>query len=395
MKSKALLVLFALAANLPIGAATLGLVQQAKAGDEAQAPDGKRGFGQTLTQKQLSELLRSKDEKDKAFFDELTELANSTRVLLLNVRQLYVERGYFHFLPGSTGDDLAALVTAYAKSFEKPAHDLAAGDARAKALAAMLVDTRFNVRRELISRAQIAASDLEHSRAVFGATVNGYVSLTAGELVHIAARADLAAAELRALRSDLEVLKPTPEEKVDSKENFEVEKRLLDIARIPDEQLLAAQMKAALDPRHALETRMQLLLFSARIEAKLAPLREWRGRVLKAAAEVRAKVLELLPDTPEGDKARQEVSHMKKTERINQAYGLAIEGLGNDPLDPELAWAAGHARQFSWPGKDGIFYFDRFLALSGIRTSDVHPGGGRKFTPREQEAFDAVTSFKF
>ena len=68
--------------------------------------------------------------------------------------------------------------------------------------------------------------------------------------------------------------------------------------------------------------------------------------------------------------------------------------MGSDPLDPELAWAAGHARQLAWPGLDAVIYFDRFLALVGIRTSDANPGSGRKFTPREQEAYSAVVGFR-
>ncbi len=394
MKSNALLVLFALAASVPLGAATPVAVQQAKAGDAGLAPDGKRGFGQALKQKGLAELLRSKDEDDRAFFVELTELATTTRVLLLNVRQLCADRGYFHFLPASAGDDLAALHQAYAKSYDAPAVDLAAGDARARSFAAMLVDTRFNVRRDLALRAEVAVNDLERARAVFGATVNGYVNLNAAEMEHISARADLAAAELRALRSDLEALKPTPEEKTDNPADLDLRKKLLEAARVPAEQGRDVGLSALLAPRRELEARMRALLFSARAQPQLAALREWRDRVLKAAAELRAKVLEMLPDTPEGDKPRAEIARMKKTERINQAYALAVQGLGNDPLDPELAWAAGHARQFSWPGLEGIFYFDRFLALSGIRTSDVHPGNGRKLTAREQEAFNAVATFK-
>jgi hypothetical protein len=394
MKSNALLVLFAFAPAMSIGAAAPVAVQQDKSDDVAVAPDGQRGFGLALRQKELGELLKSKDKADKAFFADLTELTTSTRVLLLNVRQLYSDRGYFKFLPGSAGEDLSALHIAYAKICDSPAHDLAVGDARAKALAEMLIDTRFNVRRDLMLRAQVAVDDLEHARAVFGATSTGYVNLIASEMEHICARADLAAAELRALRSDLEALKPTPDEKPVSPEDQELCKKLVDIARNRDEHQRAADMSAALAPMHELESRMQQLLFSARIEPKLAPLREWRARVLATAAEFRGKVLELLPDTPEGDKARTEIAHMKKTDRINQAYGLAVQGLGNDPLDPELAWAAGHARQFSWPGLDGICYFDRFLALSGLRTSDARPGNGRKLTPREQEAFDAVAGFR-
>ena len=79
---------------------------------------------------------------------------------------------------------------------------------------------------------------------------------------------------------------------------------------------------------------------------------------------------------------------------MSMAHGLALDGLANDPLDAELAWSAGHALQLSWPGQQAVIWFDRFLALSGIRTSDANPGNGRKLTPREQEAYYAVSSFR-
>ncbi len=394
MKSFAALLLLAFCASLSLGAAFVVPVQQDKSSDIALAPDGKRGFGRELDQKRLSQLLRSKEAADNAFFDELTELTMSTRIQLLNVRQHYVERGYFRWLSASAGDDLALLHSTYAKSYESPGRDLAAGDARAKALAAMLVDTRFNVRRELMQRAQISVDDLERARAVFDATQNGYVSLTPAELGHIAARADLAAAELRVLRSDLEALTPSAADRDVGEQAVVLAKRLLESSRIREEGLRAKELLAVLAPCRDLEQRMANLLSSTRLEPKLAPLRQWRERVLTAAASLRVRVLELLPDTAEGDKPRAEISRMKKTERMNQAYGLAIEGLGNDPLDPELAWAAGHARYLAWPGLDSILYFDRFLALVGIRTSDANPGAGRKLSPREQEAFSAVTTFK-
>jgi len=383
-----------LAAALLAGAQLHSLpAQKPIAADVAIAPDGKRGFGRSIDQRALFDLLRSKSELDRAFFAELDELANSTRLLLMSLRHLYAERGYFHLLPGSAAEDFGALDAAYAKLHDSPAFALAAGDALAKALAAMLVDTRFNVRRELVSRAEFAVTDLEHARAVFGATVYGYVSLTPEEMQNIAARADLAAAELRALRSDLEALKPAPGEPL-SKQELELANKLLELARIPDERMRAAQLRAVIDPRLELEKRMQPLLSSARIEPRLAELRAWRARVLKAAAEIHARVLELLPDTSQGETPSPEIARLKKSDRITQAYVRAIEALAQDPLDAEMAWAAAHAREFSWPGKDGVLYFDRFLVLSGIRFGDAIPGNGRPLTEREQEALSAVSNFK-
>ena len=233
-------------------------------GAAPQAPDGKRGFGVDLKQKELSKLLKSNAPADRAFFAELDELALTARVRLLGLRQHYAARGYFRLLPGSAGDDLDLLHQTYAKLRDDPGATLGANDARAKALSGMIVDTKFNVRRELAVRAAMAVLDLEHARAVFGATQDGYVDLSPSELVHLGARADLAAAELRALRSDLEALAPQAADKLPTEEEAALAKRLLEVARNSDARARAADIRTVAIPRAELETRMQGMLFSAR-----------------------------------------------------------------------------------------------------------------------------------
>ncbi len=384
------LALFASLSN----AAVLPGSMQASSGDIPLAPDGKRGFGNDLEQRRLTDLLRSKDESDCAFLQELTQLSITTRVHIMSVRQHYVERGYFKFLPAVAGENLGQLHSAYALASASPARELAAKDGRSKALAAMLVDTKFNVRRDLIKRAEVAVQDLDRARSVFGATVVGYASVSLAEVQHVAARADLAAAELRALRSDLDVLTPSEADKEPSAEDAGLSQRLLEIGRIPDERTRADALRAALASRLELERRMQPMLFSVRVEPRLTALRQWRDRSLESAADARAKVLELLPDTPEGDKPSPEIARLKKSQRMEQAGALAREAMANDPLDPDLVWAAGHALHFAWPGLESVALFDRFLALEGLRTSDANPGNGRKLTPREAEAYAAVVAFR-
>ena len=355
----------------------------------ALAPDGRRGFGLELSQREVSRLWRSKAAQDKEFLDGLTQLCVSTRVALLNLRSHYAERGYFKFLPTSAGEDLAALYGAYTKCYEAPARQLAAGDEKSVALAAMLIDTRFNVRRELVAGAEFALRDLERARAVLGATVTGYTSLLASEMESVAARADLAAAELRAFRSDLEALAPGTADEADSKADLDLRRELLELGRLPDDGRRAAAIWSALVPRHELERRMLPLLSSTRLEPQLRSLRDWRFRALAAAAERRTHVLEMLPDTTEGRAPPPEIARLGKSQRFRLAADMAIEALVGDPLEPELAWAAGHARGFFAPGRDEVIYMDRFLALSGLRYGE-EPSPGRELTPREQEALEAV-----
>lgn len=383
-KLVALLALGCAAALLPAAAAP-----QQKPVAQALAPDGRRGFGLELDQRDVFHLWRSKDAQDRAFLAGLHELCGEIRVALLQLREHYAQRGYFKFLPASAGDDLTALNAAYGACFEAPARMLSVGDERSAALARMLIDTRFNVRRELVAAAEFALVDLERARAVLGATVTGYTSLAEPELESVAARADLAAAELRALRADLGVLTPGEAELEDSTADRDLCRELLDLGAQPDDGRRTAAVFATLAPRRALEQRMRPLLFFARVEPQLRSLRDWRARALAAAAEARGRVLAMLPDTAEGRNPPPEVARLGKSQRMRLAADMAIEALVGDPLDPELAWAAGHARGFFAPGRDEVIYMDRFLALSGLRFGE-EPSPGRELSPREQEALEAV-----
>lgn len=365
-----------------------------QAGDFGLAPDGKRGFGSDIQPRELARLLRSDDPQDKAFLSELAQLAMTTRIVLADVQKHYEARGYFKLLSASAGDDVLALHREYERLRKHPGEVLAVGDQGARTLAALLVDTKFNVRREFVSRARLAVDDLERARALLSGTQTGHFELSLAELEHVVARADFAAAELRTVRSDLLALAPQPGDRSPEADELAAAKHLGEVARGAREPARTEQLAAALAPRDELESKMRKLLFSSDAEPRLAALRDWRDRTLATAAAVRARVLELLPDTPEGERAPADIARLKKTERLGQAFALAVEGTGHDPLDAELAWAAGHARHFSWPGLESVSYFDRFLALSGVRTSDANPASGRKLTPREQEAFTAVVSFR-
>jgi hypothetical protein len=385
--SSGLLVLALCALNAPSAAAAPP--PQSKAQTQGLAPDGRRGFGVDVSQRDVSRLWRSKDAGDRAFLEGLNGLSVNTRVALFHLRAHYIQRGYFKFLDSSQGDDLSALYRAYGDCFEAPARMLAAGGDKAVALAAMLIDTRFNVRRQLVADAELALREQDRALAVLAATVFGYTSLLSEELESVAARADLAAAELRALRQDLEVLTPGVDDKLDSRQELELQRTLLDLGKLPDEGRRTAMVFATLEPRRELERRMQPFLFSTRIEPQLRKLRDWRARALTASAERRTRVLEMIPDISEGQSPPPEIARLGKSQRMRIAAEMAIEGLVGDPLEPDLAWAAGHARGFFAPGRDELIYMDRYLALMGLRYGE-EASPGRELTPRELEALEAV-----
>ena len=399
MKPLALLALFAFAAPVAFVAAAPAAVQRARTKDVALAPDGVRGFGADLTQRGIDHLWSSRAEGDRAFLDSLTELSTEVRVAVLCARQHYSQCGYFKLLAGSAGDDLVLLHATYAAGLAHPATLLAAGDARAVAFAAMLVDTRFNVRRGLLEQAELSLRELDRARAVFWASVKGgYTTLIDAERENIAARADLAAAELRALRHDLHVLTPGAADVEKSAANLESGRRLIETAHIKDVLPREQTLVDLLDPRRELEQRMHSILFTARAEPDLRALQLWRKRVMAEGAALRAQALELLPDTAEGQNPSEAIAKLGKSERMREAAKLGSKGLLSDPLDPDLAWATGHAYYFQYVTRFDNYwgaasYMDRFLALSNLHFSDANPGVGAKLTERELEAFNVIRSY--
>ena len=124
----------------------------------------------------------------------------------------------------------------------------------------------------------------------------------------------------------------------------------------------------------------------------------WRERVLAEGAAFREQVLELLPDTAEGSKPREAIAKLGKSERMREAAKLGSKGLLSDPLDPDLAWATGHAYFFQYVTRFDNYwgaasYMDRFLALSDLHFSDANPGVGGKLSERELEAFNVIRSY--
>ena len=93
------------------------------------------------------------------------------------------------------------------------------------------------------------------------------------------------------------------------------------------------------------------------------------------------------PQTPEGKEAPREISRIKKTTRRRQAFRRATQGLHHDPLDDELAYAAALMARYVSGTLEALDYYDRFLALRGIRVHDSRTWGRyRKLTEREEEA---------
>src|SRR5262249_39103624 len=166
--------------------------------------------------------------------------------------------------------------------------------------------------------------------------------------------------------------------------------RLLDLVPLPPGQERDQRMATALEPLEARAERMRSLLATARLARDTRELARWLEEEDRAAREAGAAVRQWRPETGTGADVPAEIRREKKTARKRTALAHAVEGGQHDPLDAELAYAAGELATDFGTRLDALSNFDRFLALRGIRAHDDRAWRGRELTAQEQRALSEV-----
>jgi hypothetical protein len=131
-------------------------------------------------------------------------------------------------------------------------------------------------------------------------------------------------------------------------------------------------------------------LCTTRQAVELGAMLAQRRASVAAAADILPSVRELLPETPEGAKANAEIQSLPKSRRYAYAAHTAAQALGYDALNEELNYLAGLAADFSYGQLESRRWFDRYLALRGIRSHEYKTYGERKLTREERRALDVV-----
>jgi hypothetical protein len=375
------LVLAILAAPLPA---------QSREARDALAPDGHRGLGESTPLKGLLPIFRERHGRDAEFLEELARLSGDVRLQLAGEKERCRALGAFDLVGPRPESNLAELYEAFRRAERDPMEVLGSGGAAARAFALLLADTRFQVRMQIADGWERDARELTASLAVLRAVTDGFVQLDLEETRNVCARADLAASRLRALRSDLQVLRTDVSVEAQLAELEAGAAAMAAIARMPDIRARWEAWERSRDGAQALAGRMRAALFTARLEPRITPLLQWRERLLAAAATKREDALVLLPETPQGRAAPADVQALGRSKRMQGALLRAREGLLHDPLDEELVWIAAHTADFLWGLIESRPLYDRYLALRGIRAHDDRTLRSRKLEPRELEALEAV-----
>lgn len=360
----------------------------AAADDAISAPDGRRGFGTQTPVNDVLRVVRAQSEADRAFVHEIDNLASEIKVLVALTRQQYEQAKYFDLLELAEERSLDLLHERFAQLDEAPLPTLEAGGGRARALAAMIVDTRFRVRAGVLTGCELELRELERSLAVLRAATDGYVLLTQAECSNVAARADLSASLLRAVRNDLRALR---QQSGPAEVDADLVERILEAAKANEgEGVRRAAVLRERDETRRLESLMSTALFSTRLRPQVAELLTWRARILREASVLATQAERALPQSDAKWPPDEELAAMTKTDRVRKAGFTALQAAQLDPLEENAVWIAAHCSEFLYGLLESRPWYDRYLALRRIRSHDHRTYADRRLTPHETEALGVV-----
>ncbi len=353
-----------------------------------QAPDGRRGFGVHTPVNDVLSLVRSNAEPERAFMAELDGLTSEIKVLVALARHSYEQAHYFDLLQARDERSVDLLHARFAELDADPLPVLQAGGPMARALASMLLDTRFRVRAQVLGGCEAELGELERGLRVLRAATDGFVLLSQAQSSNITARVDLAAAVLRAVRNDLRALR---ESSGGSELDPAAVDRLLELARSSEgEGVRRAGVVRQRESALRMQQLMASALFSTRLRPQLAPTIAWRDDLLREARDLAAQAERALPEADASAPPDPQLAALSKSERIRRAGALARQAAEFDPLADDAVWIVAHAAEFQFGLLESRPWYDRYLALRRIRSHDHRSYQERKLTARESEALEAV-----
>lgn len=355
------------------------------------APDGRPGLGVHGTARAYGAFWRSPSDEERALLDSLLGLPGEVLVLRSALERSYRDAGLFALVADQPGAELEQLHAAYLELSVDPIGALRAGGERAKAFARAFLDARFRLRLETLAGLPAEARELRGGLALLRATQDGFVELKDPDARVIAGRVDLAAALLRAFRLDLEALGRS----VDA-----TGPGAPDPAWLPLLEEVAAHAEPGTRPPALAdlmrrvgrtEARMRESLFTPRLRQAIGSELWRRDAGRDRASGLLREVRVLLPDTEEGARAPASIAELRKHQRYAYALRYAVEGLSQDPFEDELCYWAGIATDFLHDRWQSRVWFDRYLALRGIR-AHLPETFARELGAEERYALELVQS---
>lgn len=377
-----------------IGFVTRGTHEDAQ--ETWRAPDEQRGFGTGRTRPEIEHWVRSAHgnavagAQDRALLLSLQNLAAEVEVELARTGARYEESGQYALL-GESKSGAVRTPEALAERF----HALAADAARelttvseqVDPLARLLTDIRFRARSRVVDGVGAELDDLRGALALFAAQADGWVDLTDVEVDRVARRADLAAARLRAIRNDLRALSESAASTgANAPWQRDFELLLLSAHRGATDAGLVATLKRLDDAEDA----MSASLFTTHLAQDCAEHLLTRAEQYEEARALLQQARETTPELFGGEVELSPMSGNSRSERRQRAARLCAQALELDPIGLECVWAVAATTDAAAGRLEARRYYDRFLALRGIRVQEARTYQGRTLTLEERKALEAV-----
>jgi len=358
---------------------------------QEKAPDGRPSLAWRGGAQELSRVLvRPRTPEEKLLAADLFGLEAAVMLRLSLAARELRPRGCMALIEDAESGRFLELTQRYEELSQRSSTELAVGDERARGLGVCLLDPAFGVRYRAVKGVSEELTEVRSGLAILVATQVGYASLSDEEALIIAQRVDRSAALLRSMMLDLDLLgasdfagEPVSTLAVDE---------LIKAARKRGQEERKRALSALLSPVEAVIQRMAGSLSGVRLRAALSADLASREAARARAALHLEELARLVPGRlPEKD-VPVEVLKMNKQERFEVAMRHAAAGLSEDPFSPELCfymalstdWLVDRVRSRSW--------FDRFLALKGVRAHDHRTYQGKELSEDVQFALDAVQS---
>ena len=355
------------------------------------APDGRPSLAWRGGAQELGRVLvRPRTAEEKQLAADLLGIEAAVKLRLSLATRELRSRGCMALIEDTEGGSFLDVAVQFEELFKRASTELAVGDERARGLGVCLLDPAFGVRFMAIKGIEEELSEVRSGLAILVATQVGYASLRDDEALSLAQRVDRSAALLRSMMLDLDLLDAS--DYAGEPVSSAAVKALTEAARQRGQEERERSLSALLDPTQAVIQRMAGSLKGVRLRSGLAgdlALRDAaRARALLHSEELDRIVPGRLPD----EDVPAEVLAMSKQDRYRVALRHAEEGLAEDPFSSELTfymalstdWLADRVRSRPW--------FDRFLALKGVRAHDHRTYQGKELSTDVQIALDAVQS---
>ncbi|MFT7668376.1 MAG: hypothetical protein ACI8X5_001068 [Planctomycetota bacterium] len=356
----------------------------------AVAPDGRPGLGTERTAHELGRLFASPDEEQEEFLRALHDLPSDILVQREMARRNYRTAGYFELLDPRAEESLKNLHGMYREVDQAALATLTTRTKAAEVFSKMFIDLRFQLRMGLLRSFELEASQLRRGLLILHASSDGVFDLRDSEAKAIAWRIDLSAAILRSVLLDLDALRDRGGKRAPGSPDPALLAELIGLTRLTSESDRVTAFKRLRKKLGERLERLESSLFWPRLEQKLVRDLAKREALLDDAEQELGRVERFLLIPPHDESPSPQIAELSASERHRFAMASALRGIVADPLNADLTYWLGVATELIGTPRESRSWFDRYLALRGVRPQQLKSTKDTDLTKKEAYAVERV-----